>query len=91
KRKLQLNVEDLSCHKIADVNFMSHIISEVDSKELKSVMDALQKKIQSGIIMLVGISKEKKASVLIVVTEDLLDRFNAVDLARLSAKVLGGG
>ncbi|AKK20437.1 alanine--tRNA ligase [Candidatus Liberibacter africanus] len=90
KRKLQVNIEDLSCHNIMDVNFMSHVVSDMESKELKGLVDILQKKIKSGIIMIVGISKEQKASVVIAVTKDLLDRFDAVVLARLSAKVLGG-
>ncbi|CAL9914509.1 alanine--tRNA ligase/DNA-binding transcriptional repressor [Candidatus Liberibacter solanacearum] len=90
KHKLKLNVDDLSCHTIANVNFMSHVIPDADFKELKGLIDMLQKKIKSGIIMLIGVSKEKKASVVIAVTQDLIDRFNAINLVRLSAKVLGG-
>ncbi|MBL0849293.1 MAG: alanine--tRNA ligase [Candidatus Liberibacter ctenarytainae] len=90
KRKVTLNIDHLSAHKIADINFMSHVMSEVNPKDLKGFIDSIEKQIKSGIIMLVGISKEEKASVVIAVTRDLINRFNAVDLVCLSAKVLGG-
>ncbi|AHA27898.1 alanine--tRNA ligase [Candidatus Liberibacter americanus] len=90
KRKLTLNIDNLSLHKIADINFMSHVIPDVSSKELRGLIDIVQKKIKSGIVMLIGIDKAKKASVVISVSSDLINRFNAVDLVCLPSKILGG-
>ncbi|MBY7649827.1 MAG: alanine--tRNA ligase [Candidatus Liberibacter europaeus] len=90
QRKLTLNVDELSVRKIADVNFMSRVFDDMIPKDLRVLMDGVQRKFKSGIIMLVGITKEKKAAVVISITKDLLDRFNAIELACLSAKELGG-
>ncbi|MEG8099474.1 alanine--tRNA ligase [Candidatus Liberibacter brunswickensis] len=90
KKKSQINIDDLSCHKVDNVNFMSSVIPGMNSRDLSGLIDTLQKKIKSGIIMLIGISKEKKASVAVAVTKDLIDRFNAIDMARLSSNILGG-
>jgi alanyl-tRNA synthetase len=56
---------------------------------LKSLADDLKREIGSGVIALVA-SADGKASLVVGVTEDLLKRFNAVDLVRLGAEALGG-
>ena len=51
--------------------------------------DALKQQIGSGIVALVARSEER-ASLVVAVTDDLTARFNAVDLARLGSRSLGG-
>jgi alanyl-tRNA synthetase len=38
----------------------------------------------------VGVSEEGKAGIIVGVTQDLTDTYNAVDLVRVGAEVLGG-
>ena len=44
----------------------------------------------SGVVTLVGVSADGKASAVVAVTEDLTGRFSAVDLVRIASAALGG-
>jgi alanyl-tRNA synthetase len=64
--------------------------TEIEPKELKSMADEGKKRVGSGIVAIVGKSVDGKAGIVVAVTEDLTSRFNAVDLVRKGAEVLGG-
>ena len=77
---------------IEDVNGVSYAarnLSGVPPKELKPMADDLMKKIDSGVVALVG-EFEGKAALVVAVSGDLETRFNAVDLVRLGVEKLGG-
>ena len=73
---------------INDVNFVSKIIHNIQPSELKSMVDDLRKD-TSGIFCLITIFEEK-ASIVIGITSDLTDKYNAVDLVKIAVTQLGG-
>jgi alanyl-tRNA synthetase len=74
---------------IAGIKLAARLLEDVPAKELKGMADALKQQIGSGIVALVARSEER-ASLVVAVTDDLTARFNAVDLARLGSRSLGG-
>jgi alanyl-tRNA synthetase len=53
------------------------------------MVDAAKKKLGSGVVAFIAVN-EGKAALTIGVTEDLTDRFSAVDLVRIGAALMGG-
>src|ERR1043166_6910629 len=58
-------------------------------RDLRSLADDLKRRIGSGIVAIVS-RAEGKAAIVVGVTPDLTDRFNAVELVRAGAAALGG-
>ncbi len=75
---------------VGDVKLMARAVEGIDLKDLRSLADEGKKKMGSGIVAIVGVSDDGKAGIVVGVTDDLVARFNAVDLARKGAEVLGG-
>jgi alanyl-tRNA synthetase len=74
---------------LSGVKFAGRALDNVPAKELKSLADDLKREIGSGVVAIVA-SDDGKASLVVAVTQDLLPRFNAVDLVRVGADALGG-
>jgi alanyl-tRNA synthetase len=81
--------DDAAVKEVAGVKLAARLLEDVPAKELKGMADALKQQIGSGIVALVTRSDER-ASLVVAVTDDLTARFNAVDLARLGSRSLGG-
>jgi alanyl-tRNA synthetase len=75
---------------IGDVKLMARAVEGIDLKDLRSLADEGKKQVGSGIVAIVGVTGDGKAGVVVGVTSDLVARFNAVDLVRKAAEVLGG-
>ena len=75
---------------VGDVKLMARAVEGIDLKDLRSLADEGKKKMGSGVVAIVGVSDDGKAGIVVGVTDDLVARFNAVDLARKGAEVLGG-
>ncbi|MFZ3361422.1 MAG: alanine--tRNA ligase, partial [Xanthobacteraceae bacterium] len=75
---------------IGDVKLMARSVEGIELKDLRSLADEGKKQVGSGIVAIVGVSGDGKAGIVVGVTDDLLARFNAVDLVRKGAEVLGG-
>ncbi len=75
---------------IAGVNFYSRAISGVEMKDLKSLADEAKQTIGSGVVAIVGVSEDGRAGVVVAVTPDLTQKFNAVDFVRVASEKLGG-
>jgi alanyl-tRNA synthetase len=75
---------------IGDVKLMARAVEGIDLKDLRSLADEGKKKVGSGVVAIVGVTEDGKAGVVVGVTTDLVARFNAVDLVRKAAEVLGG-
>jgi len=75
---------------VGDVKLMARAVEGIDLKDLRSLADEGKKKVGSGVVAIVGISGDGKAGIVVGVTDDLVKRFNAVDLVRKGAEVLGG-
>jgi len=72
------------------VKLIARAISGISPKELPSLIDEAKKQIGSGVIAIVAVSEEGRAGISVGVTPDLTSRFNAVDLVKAGAAVLGG-
>jgi alanyl-tRNA synthetase len=75
---------------VGDVKLMARAVEGIELKDLRSLADEGKKKVGSGIVAIVGVAGDGKAGIVVGVTEDLTSRFNAVDLVRKGAEVLGG-
>ena len=71
------------------VAFIGQVLQDVPAKELKGIADGLKKQIESGVVAL-ACAANGKVSVIVGVTEDLTDRFDAVALVRAAAQAVGG-
>ncbi len=74
---------------INGIKFVGKVLDGFPPKDLKPMADDLKQKIGSGVIVLVA-TNDGKASIVVGVTEDLTDRYNAVDLVKIGAESLGG-
>ena len=59
-------------------------------KDLRSLADEGKKTVGSGVVAIVGVTGDGKAGIVVGVTNDLIARFNAVELVRKGAEALGG-
>ncbi len=75
---------------VGDVKLMARAVEGIDMKDLKSLADDGKKQLGSGVVAIVGVTDDGKASVVVGVTSDLTSRFNAVDLVRKGSEALGG-
>jgi alanyl-tRNA synthetase len=75
---------------IGGANFMPRVVHGIELKDLRSLADEGKKQVGSGVVAIVGISDDGKAGIVVAVTDDLVGRFNAVDLVRKGAEALGG-
>jgi alanyl-tRNA synthetase len=75
---------------VGDVKLMARAVEGIDLKDLRSLADEGKKKVGSGVVAIVGVTGDGKAGIVVGVTDDLVVRFNAVDLVRKGAEVLGG-
>jgi alanyl-tRNA synthetase len=76
--------------KVGDVKLMARAVDGIELKGLRSLADDGKKKLGSGVVAIVGVSADGKAGIVVGVTNDLVTRFNAIDLARKGAEALGG-
>ncbi len=75
---------------VGDVKLMARAVEGIELKDLRSLADEGKKKVGSGIVAIVGVTGDGKAGIVVCVTNDLIARFNAVDLVRKGAEALGG-
>jgi alanyl-tRNA synthetase len=74
---------------INNVQFISQIVKDFNTKELMTLIDTEKQKIGSGIITYININDDK-VGVAVGVTKDLTDRYNAVDFVKAASQILGG-
>ncbi|GLS43505.1 alanine--tRNA ligase [Methylobacterium brachythecii] len=75
---------------IAGVKLMARVVEGVEMRDLKSLADEGKTRIGSGIVAIVGVAADGKAGLVVGVTEDLAERYDAVGLVRAGAGYLGG-
>ncbi len=81
---------DNDIRQIGDVKFLARAISGLPTKELRGIVDDGKGKVGSGVVAIVGINDDGRAGIAVGVTDDLVERFSAVDLVRIGAAALGG-
>ncbi len=84
------NAEGVGLRKVAGINLLARSVSGIELKDLRSLADEGKKQVGSGVVAIVGLSADGKAGLVVGVTDDLTKRFNAVDLVKKGAEVLGG-
>ena len=72
------------------VKLLARVVTGIDMKDLKSLADEGKKRVGSGIVAIAGVSEDGKAGLVVGVTEDLTDRYDAVALVRAGSEKLGG-
>ncbi len=72
------------------VKLIARSVTGIELKDLRSLADEGKKQVGSGVVAIVGLAADGKAGIVVAVTEDLIKRFNAVDLVKKGAEVLGG-
>jgi alanyl-tRNA synthetase len=75
---------------INGIKFMKRVLGDMDSKDMKGVVDDSKAKLGSGVVALLSTNAEGRASLYVGVTADLTSKLSAVDLVRAGAAVLGG-
>ncbi|MEM8541882.1 MAG: DHHA1 domain-containing protein, partial [Pseudomonadota bacterium] len=75
---------------INGVQFMGRVVTGVSPRDLKPMADDAKSSLGSGIVALIAVGDDGKASVVVGVTDDLKDQKSAVDLVRVGSEALGG-
>ncbi|MBI1619282.1 alanine--tRNA ligase [Aquamicrobium zhengzhouense] len=75
---------------VSGVGFLGRVVSGVTPRDLKPLADEGKKTLGSGVVVFVGTADDGKASVVVGVTDDLKERFSAVDLVRAASSAIGG-
>ncbi len=81
---------DTGVREINGVKLIARSVTGIELKDLRSLADEGKKQVGSGVVAIVGLSADGKAGIVVAVTDDLVKRFNAVDLVRKGAEALGG-
>ncbi len=81
---------DDGVRQVNGVKLIARSVTGIELKDLRSLADEGKKQVGSGIVAIVGLSDDGKAGLVVGVTNDLTSRFNAVDLVKTGAAVLGG-
>ena len=74
---------------IGDVAFAGQVIQGLNPKELRGLVDQAKQKLASGVSTLVAVN-DGRATVAVGVTDDLTNRFSAVDLVQAGVVAVGG-
>ena len=69
--------------------FMARCLVGLPAKQLRGLVDDGKKQIGSGIVVFIAIDGDKVA-IAVGVTDDLTDKFNAVELVQAGSEALGG-
>ena len=75
--------------KITDFTFRYQIIKDLPSKELRIIVDSGKKDLKRGVLIAFSVL-DGKVGVSVGVTNDLTEKFDAVELVKIAASVLGG-
>jgi alanyl-tRNA synthetase len=75
--------------KIGDFIFRYQTVLDLPSKELRAIVDTGKKEIKRGVLIVFSVF-EGKVGVSVGVTNDLIDKFDAVDLVKEAAGILEG-
>ncbi|MCA1654321.1 MAG: DHHA1 domain-containing protein, partial [Sphingomonadales bacterium] len=81
--------EARGAEQVAGYSFLGQIVDGLDSRTLRSEIDAIKQRLGSGIAALIAIN-EGRASVAVGVTDDLAGQLSAVDLVKAAVAALGG-
>ena len=76
-------------NKVNDFIFRFQTIKNLPSKELRTIVDVGKKDIKKGVLIVFS-TLDGKVGVSVGVTKDLIEKFDAVELVKVAASILGG-
>jgi alanyl-tRNA synthetase len=74
---------------VAGLKVAARVFEGLDPKDLRGLVDETKHQIGSGVVAFAAV-KDGKAAIAVGVTDDLTSRYNAVDLVRRGASIVGG-
>ena len=85
----KLNTSDISdtgtqSSLINDIKVVSKVLNAMPPKELKGLVDEIKKDIVTGIVIVIS-TLDKKASIVVGVTEDITNKYDAVEFTKAAA------
>ncbi len=89
QRKLATGAAATADETVAGVRLVARDLGEVPARDLKGIADTLLTQAGSGIVAVVS-TAEGKASLVVAVSPDLVERFDAVALVRAAVGAVGG-
>ncbi len=89
QRKLATGATAAADETIAGVRFVARDLGEIPARDLKGIADTLLTQAGSGVVAVVS-TAEGKASLVVAVSPDLVERFDAVALVRAAVGAVGG-
>jgi len=75
---------------LGGVKLLARTVQNVAAKDLRGLVDDAKLQLGSGIVVIISVGEEGKASLVVGVTDDLTGANSAVDLVRVGAEALGG-
>ncbi|EFL90022.1 alanine--tRNA ligase [Ahrensia sp. R2A130] len=93
KKQLALGVDggtEAAAEDIGGVQFVGRVLQGVSPRDLKGLVDEEKTRIGSGVVAIAANNEDGKGAVVVGVTKDLTDRFDAVVLVRAGSEALGG-
>ena len=75
--------------KVSNFTFRYQTIKNLPSKELRTIVDVGKKDIKKGVLIVFS-TLDGKVGVSVGVTKDLIEKFDAVELVKVAASILGG-
>ncbi len=91
KKKLIQNdiSKNNNVEKIRDISFINRTFEDTSPKDLKSISDSILKDNKNSIVCLFSIL-DNKCSIVVAISEDILDQFDAVNFIKIATEILGG-
>ncbi len=74
---------------INGVNYLGQIIADIEPKALRGLADEQMKLLGSGVVAIIA-ANENANTVVVGISADLMDRFNAPELVRAATAAMGG-
>ena len=75
---------------VGDVKLLARLVQGLNPKDLRGLVDDGKKQVVSGVVAIVGVTEDGKASLAVGVTSDLAKRTDAVTLVKAGVEALGG-
>jgi len=89
RRQTGTNASTDSIMEIKGIKILTKILQEVPAKELKGIADSLRASLPSGVIVVIS-EEATTTSLVVAVTNDLIQKIDAVKLVKVGAEILGG-
>ena len=75
---------------INSIKYQGQTVTGISPRDLKGLVDEAKKSLGSGIVAIAATSEDGKGAIVVGVTNDLAEKFSAVDLVRIGSQAMGG-